>query len=123
MFKVPEKDRISEMTNPMVGSDSSAGNNGAFKIILSGRSVAYCIVADGMGWEHVSTHIVMQGGVSRTPSWAEMCKIKGLFWDEGDCVLQYHPAKEDYVNVHPHTLHLWRPTDQEVPRPPKIMVG
>ena len=46
-----------------------------------------------------------------------------MFWDEEDCVVQYHPPKSDYVNIHKNCLHLWRPTDGELPRPPKIMIG
>ncbi len=52
-----------------------------------------------------------------------MCFIKDLFWDEDDVVVQYHPAKSDYVNNHQYTLHLWRPTEGEMPTPPSIMVG
>lgn len=35
---------------------------------------------------------------------------------------RYHPAKADYVNLHPLCLHLWRPTGAEMPKPPKIFV-
>jgi hypothetical protein len=49
--------------------------------------------------------------------------IKDIFWDEDDCVIQYHPPKEDYIDNHKFCLHLWRPIGVEIPRPPKIMVG
>ena len=52
-----------------------------------------------------------------------MCEIKDLFWDAEDCVIQYHPPKSDYVNNHSHVLHMWRPTEGEIQRPPSIMVG
>jgi hypothetical protein len=51
-----------------------------------------------------------------------MCWMKDLFWDETDAVVQFHPAKEDYVNCHPHVLHLWRSVEQVFPKPDKIMV-
>lgn len=69
-------------------------------------------------WEHVS--ISTQ---TRCPTWEEMCFVKDLFWDEEDCVVQYHPPKSDYINCHPRCLHLWRPIGLEIPRPPKILVG
>jgi hypothetical protein len=37
-------------------------------------------------------------------------------------VVEYHPAKADYVNLHPLCLHLWRPTMMHMPKPPKIFV-
>jgi len=58
------------------------------------------------GWDHVS---VSRG--SRDPYWAEMCKIKDLFFDDEECAVQYHPKKSEYVNLHPHCLHLWRNQD------------
>lgn len=85
-----------------------------------------CIVASGAdaddklseGWEHVSvsTH-------RRVPNWQEMCFVKDLFWDETECVIQFHPPKSDYVNNHPFCLHLWGRADGALPRPPSILVG
>ena len=31
-------------------------------------------------------------------------------------------GEEDYVNVHPYCLHIWRPQHQDLPKPPKIFV-
>lgn len=123
MLHVSEKYRIKD--HPLLKSDASYGNNGAFKIPCPGDSTltAFVMVSDGMGWEHVSVHIVDTANDSLTPEWEEMCWIKGLFWDEEDCVIQYHPAKSEYVNCHKHTLHLWRPVGQTFPIPPSIMVG
>jgi hypothetical protein len=51
-----------------------------------------------------------------------MCWIKDLFWNDDERVVQYHPPKKDYVNVHGGTLHLWRPTETELPYPMIEMV-
>lgn len=117
-MKVPEKYRI---TTGIMASDCSYGNNGAFKITLSNRSIAYAIASDGGDWEHVSVHIVADGK-QRTPTWNEMCKIKDLFWNNEDTVIQFHPAKSNYINIHKHTLHLWRPIEQQIPAPNKMFV-
>lgn len=117
MFKVDEKYRI---RSGMFGSDHTYGNNGHF-VINRGRTRFIIVASDGIGWEHVSVHCVSEGK-DRTPTWSEMCYIKDLFWDDTDCVVQYHPAKSEYVNMHKHTLHLWRPTDQPFPIPHKIQV-
>ena len=53
--------------------------------------------------EHVSV-----AGPKETPRWETMCVIKDLFWDDEDEVIQYHPKKSQYVNMHPRTLHMWR---------------
>lgn len=47
-MKVPEKYRI---TNGPMRSDESFGNNGAFKIPLSNRTIALVIASEGKGWE------------------------------------------------------------------------
>lgn len=120
MFKVPEEYRI---RNGPLSSDSSIGNNGAFRIPLSGRTVAHVIASDGEGWEHVSVHCVVDNKTVKTPTWAQMCKIKDIFWSEDACVIQYHPSKSEYVNNHKHTLHLWRPINQKIPIPDSMLVG
>lgn len=107
-----------------MGSGDWAGNNGAFQIWLSNRTDAMVIASDGEGWEHVSVRMVDKNtGSDITPTWAQMCKIKDIFWDDEDCVIQYHPPKSEYVNNHPHVLHLWRPTNQSIPLPDSILVG
>lgn len=51
-----------------------------------------------------------------------MCEIKRMFFWEDETVVEYHPAKTNYVNLHPLCLHLWRPTVMHMPKPPKIFV-
>lgn len=74
----------------------------------------------GGGWDHVSVSPFKK---RITPSWDEMCKIKDIFFYEYETVVQFHPAKSDYVNNMPNCLHLWRPNKAEMPTPPSIMVG
>ena len=69
-------------------------------------------------WEHVSVSLP-----TRTPTWEEMCKVKDLFWNEDQVVIQFHPKKKDYVNNHSFCLHLWRDATQEIKTPPSILVG
>lgn len=73
-------------------------------------------------WEHVSLRARDYKG-ERTPTWAEMCYVKDLFWDEEECVIQYHPPRSEYVNNHAFVLHLWKPIGIEIPMPPSIAVG
>lgn len=95
-------------------SDESIGNNGAFRL----RTGMMIIASDGGGWEHVSCSFH-----NRTPTWDEMCEVKAMFWDDEDTVVQYHPAKSEYVNIHQHCLHLWRLIGVPFPEPPSMMVG
>ena len=103
-MKTPEQYRIKKGA---LKSDASNGNNGAFEIPFSLRTKAFVIASDGLGWEHVSVHVVSDGK-ERTPTWSEMCKIKELFWDDGESVVQFHPKSSEYVNQHKHCLHLWK---------------
>ena len=114
-FHVPEQYRVK--IGPMQ-SDKSDGNNGQFVILREKHDVIIlCQASDGYEWEHVSVSTN-----KRCPNWHEMCMIKDLFWDEEDCVIQYHPPKSKYINNNPHVLHLWRPINQEIIRPPLILV-
>lgn len=120
MFHVPEKHRI---TRGPGASNFTFGNNGAFVLPpLIGNRALYIIASDGMGWEHVSVH-AYEGKRTRTPTWDEMCYVKDSFWDAEDVVMQLHPRKSQYVNNHPHVLHLWRPTEATIPEPDSILVG
>lgn len=114
-FHVPEKFRI--VTGRM-WSTAASGNNGCFLIALPRGQTLNVIASDGACWEHVSV-----SRHDRCPSWDEMCQIKALFWDDEDCVVEYHPPRSEYINNHPFCLHLWRPVDQDIPRPSSILVG
>lgn len=52
-----------------------------------------------------------------------MQQVKELFWDDEQAVMQLHPPKSTYRNHHPGCLHMWRPTDQNIPLPPADMVA
>lgn len=71
-----------------------------------------------MGWEHLSVSMP-----NKMPSWDQMCKMKDIFWNKDEACVQYHPKEEDYVNNHPYCLHIWKPTEVELPTPPHILVG
>lgn len=71
----------------------------------------------GGGWDHVSASYK-----HRCPTWDEMCFVKDLFFHDNECVVQYHPPKADYKNIHPFCLHLWRPQEDVIVRPPQYMV-
>lgn len=111
---------------------------GAFEVPYEGNSIILRIIAtssmDELGppgqWEHVSVHVYdsfhammdEESGGERIPTWQEMAFVKDLFWNEDECVVQFHPAKKDYVNFHSCVLHLWRSTKEPFPMPPKVCV-
>lgn len=99
-------------------STPSDGNNGAFYIRGPKGAYLRIIASDGDGWDHVSVSLS-----NRVPNWDEMCFVKNLFWSEDETVVQYHPAKAEYVNNHPYCLHLWKSREETMPTPPSIMIG
>lgn len=101
-----------------LASDDTYGNAGAFEIRGPMGTRLFIVASDGMGWEHVSVSCK-----TRCPSWSEMCFVKDVFWDDEEVVVEYHPPRSQYVNNHPHCLHLWRPIGIEIPLPPTILVG
>ena len=115
-------------TDYLISKKIANANNGAYKIprksfiresISDKQSVILFIAiqSDGEGWEHVSVSTK-----NRCPTWKEMCAIKDLFWDEEDVVVQYHPKRSDYINIHKYCLHLWRPIDMNITVPPLYLV-
>lgn len=114
---LPEVEQRRVRSGPLA-SDSTYGNNGAF--ILTYTVEFAVIVSDGEGWEHVSVRPYYQ---DRTPTWEEMCYFKNLFWNDDECVVQYHPPKHAHINCHPNVLHLWKPAIGKIRMPPSWMVG
>jgi len=99
---------------------SDTGEPGAFKIPGPFGTELFVIASDGdisiaVEWEHASIHVH-----NRCPNWPEMDFIKRLFWDDEETVIQLHPPRSLWVNIHPFTLHLWRPWRSvgEIPLPP-----
>lgn len=94
--------------------------NGCFKVFVHGRSF-FVIASTGGEWDHVSV-----SPCSRTrktcPTWEEMSAIKDMFFEPEETVVEYHPAKSQYINNHPYCLHLWRPQKKQLPTPPSIFV-
>jgi len=127
LFHVPERHRIHD--HPTMGSSAADGNNGAFDLDSVEPGWRLLIIAsDGThlaiarGWEHVSVQ-AYRGRQSRIPTWREMAFVKDQFWDGDAVVMQLHPRRSEYVNVHPNVLHLWRHTTIPIPTPPPILVG
>ena len=95
-------------------------DGGMGQIYQAGEPFCSVIWSFGGGWEHVSIAPYKR---SHTPTWEEMCRVKDMFFNDDEIVVQYHPAKSDYVNNVSNCLHLWRPIDEKMPAPPTIMVG
>lgn len=72
------------------------------------------------GWDHVSFD-----GKLTTPTWEDMCMIKDMSFEPNECVIQFHPSKEEYVNIRQHCLHLWKLQENDscyMPIPQKGLV-
>lgn len=69
----------------MLGADGGCG-----MLYLNGTKAkpASVVFSWGGGWEHVSVSYK-----NRVPTWDEMCKIKDMFWNDDECVVQYHPPE------------------------------
>lgn len=101
-----------------VGQDGAA-----FRIPLpSGGGFLACIANIGGGWDHLSVHVQLpETTMMRAPSWGELQYVRKLFFKASEWAVQYSPAEDAHINIHPHTLHLWRPQDG-FPVPPDWMV-
>ena len=107
------------------------GLMGAFRIPTTDPKRQLIAISSGVdeltGWEHVSAHTIEKVTAKRrktvTPTWAEMCLVKSIFWEPQECVIQFHPSKSEYINCHENTLHLWKAIDKDFPIPNKALVG
>lgn len=98
----------------------TAPDGGCGEILQLGKRWASVIWSNGAGWDHVSVAPYNRRVV---PTWDDMCRLKDMFFREDEIAVQYHPPKSEYVNNVPNCLHLWRPTEAEMPTPPAILVG
>lgn len=108
-----EKAKINRLTPP-------SSDYGRFKIKLPCGETCYVIADNDIfekGWEHVSVNLT-----NRCLTWDEMCIIKDLFFYDNEVAMQLHPAKENYINIDPYCLHIWRPKQLHIPLPPKGLV-
>ena len=113
---IPKAEKARITTGPL-RSNSSYGNNGLFIFKYKDHKLKV-IASDGGGWDHVS--VSLKG---RCPTWAEMCFVKNIFFDDEETVIQFHPKKSKYVNQHPYTLHLWKNQTNDIELPPSEFVG
>lgn len=110
-------EEIKKTSNLFITAENELGFGGWYYESISNKRLNF-IFSYQMGWEHLSVSMP-----NKTPSWEQMCKMKDIFWNKDEACVQYHPREEDYVNNHPHCLHIWKPTDEVLPTPPSIMVG
>lgn len=100
---------------------SSCGDkHGKFSILTKWGIINLVSSGETHPWEHVSITVLFNKKPVM-PSWDVMCLVKHLFWSEDETVLQFHPKKSEYVNLHPKCLHLWKPP-YEVELPPRECV-
>lgn len=94
------------------GANCGAFRFGKLRIISSGTPQA------GAPWEHVSVSLE-----DRCPTWGEMVQVKRMFWRDDETVIQFHPSADNYVNVHPYCLHLWKRVGTEMELPPRTLIA
>lgn len=57
-------------------------------------------------WLHVSL-----SRRNKLPSWSDVREVKDIFIGRERCAMHMIPPEEFYINLHPHTLHLWSRLD------------
>jgi len=93
------------------------GEDGGVFMVRHANQWLKVIASWGMGWDHVSVSLS-----HRTPTWAEMERVKRIFFKPDEVAMQLHVAESDHINLHPYALHLWRSQNESIPLPPKELV-
>ena len=110
-----ENSQVQITNNVITPSEDIMGIQGFLNLRESKKTMSFMATVDdnsGMKWEHVS--ISYYGENKKTPSWAEMCAVKNIFWGPDEEVHQIHPKECEYVHSYAqkeNILHLWRPVD------------
>lgn len=110
--------RIREKEVVFFGTEGDSGN-GIFHINsrIDGHQMLV-LAYSGLELDHVSV-----SKLNRAPLWGDMCLIKDLFFHPEETVMQLHVPQSEWINNLSTCLHLWRPQNLVIPRPPGVMVG
>lgn len=111
-------EEIRKTTNLFIEAEAENDGLGGYYYDKFNNKRLNFIFSYQMGWEHLSVSMP-----NRTPTWEQMCMMKDIFWNKNEACVEYHPPEEDYVNMHKHCLHIWKPTNEVLPLPPSILVG
>lgn len=115
----PEIDRFRLRDGRTVALYGDVGDGTCGAFLIRGGGVSLRVIASsGEGWDHVSVSVH-----DRTPTWAEMERVRRLFFHSDEVAMQLHVAEAAHINCHPYTLHIWRPTGSPIPLPPGWMVA
>lgn len=101
--------------HPLFGTLGDAFN-GMFVLNVLGKDIKV-IASKEKEWEHVSISCE-----DETPSWDITQRVKEMMFEDEEVVMQLHPKKSQYKNLHEHCLHLWRPINKKIPTPPRDFV-
>jgi hypothetical protein len=71
--------------------------------------------------DYTSPNEAIESLVKDNPSVSRFLK-RDPFWEDTETVLQFHVPRNQHINTHENTLHLWRQVGVEVARPPQICV-
>jgi hypothetical protein len=82
------------------------------------KAELHVVASAGEGWDHVSV-----SRANRCPNWPEMEHVKRLFFKDDETAMQLHVPPSEHISHCGTCLHLWRPHDVEIPRPPAIFVA
>ena len=77
-------------------------------------------VEDGLFHLSISHRVTDEDGFvrpGRYPTWDEIREAREEFCPANAVFVMYLPPKEEYVNLHPTTFHLWELPEEKDPRP------
>ena len=119
-----KESRLIKKVKAIGGVVIESGEDGfACQLPRKGGYYTLCVIVSwGAGWDHCSVHARINERDIFTPFWEDMAYVKAMFFKPSECVVQYHPPSDVYVNTHEHVLHLWRQQAEETKLPPKWMV-
>ena len=88
------------------------------------------IASSADDWDHISV-----SRPDRCPTWEEMERVKRMFFEDNETAMQLHVPPAEHIpagvegRLHnsgskraQYCLHLWRPKNERIPRPPSWMV-
>ena len=103
--------------NPRIVICAESTDGGMAKVLLTNNETVHVFFSWGAGWDRVSV-----SHIHHCPTKDEMCEVKGLFFRDGECVMEYHTVDEDHDPAYPRSVQLWRPHLAPPNRPPFLVL-
>lgn len=105
--------------DPRLAAEPVRRDSGIFTVFSPVDKKPLIVVAStDLGWDHVSV-----SRKKRSPNQTELDYVFRLFFYPDETAVQFFVPANEHVNNMPFCLHLFRPQNEPIPKPPPETIG